>query len=70
MPSAVSSSLRAGSTLAFFAGSLPIAAQGQAQAQQQVSGDARSEIVALGTSSTVDRTLSSDPVAERMSQSI
>jgi iron complex outermembrane receptor protein len=50
-----------------FAGFLPFVAQAQAPAQ--AADEEQSEIVVLGTRSTIDRTLSSDRVTERMSQS-
>lgn len=55
--------------LALMIGAAPSAAQVQNGADQPEDATERSDIVILGTRNTVDRTLSSDLVTERMSQS-
>jgi iron complex outermembrane receptor protein len=57
------------SGLALMLGAVPLAVQAQDVVEQAQDSAERSDIVVLGTRSTVDRTLSSDRVTERMSQS-
>lgn len=66
MPFVVSPSLRFITLSAFAVAAI---AASPANAQEQPTAEADGEIVVLGTRTSVDRTLSSDPATERMSQS-